>query len=120
MQSAPQKEATGYYHCQRCGHCCKWPGFVRLTQDDIERAAAYLGEDVAQMVAAYTDLHPSRTHLMFKNKSDGVCIMYDELEGSCRIHPVKPIQCVGFPNTWNFEGWERICEAVLVEGSKNE
>jgi uncharacterized protein len=37
------------------------------------------------------------------------------LDGSaCRIHPVKPGQCAGFPNKWNFPGWRDVCEAVPV------
>lgn len=33
---------------------------------------------------------------------------------ACRIHPVKPEQCSGFPNTWNFPGWRQVCEAIPV------
>ena len=29
-----------------------------------------------------------------------------------RLQPVKPLQCRGFPNTWNFPGWRKVCEAV--------
>ena len=37
------------------------------------------------------------------------------LDGNaCRIHPVKPAQCAGFPNKWNFPGWRQVCEAVPV------
>jgi hypothetical protein len=37
------------------------------------------------------------------------------LEGDeCRIHEVKPAQCRGFPNVWNFPGWEKECEAIAV------
>jgi uncharacterized protein len=44
---------------------------------------------------------------------DGTCVF---LEGrNCRIHPVKPDQCAGFPNTWNFPGWREVCEAIPVE-----
>ncbi len=32
----------------------------------------------------------------------------------CLIHEVKPDQCKGFPNVWNFPGWEEECQAVAV------
>ena len=32
----------------------------------------------------------------------------------CRIQAVKPRQCAGFPNTWNFPGWRDECEAIPV------
>jgi hypothetical protein len=28
------------------------------------------------------------------------------------VQPAKPVQCAGFPNTWNFPGWREVCEAV--------
>jgi hypothetical protein len=27
---------------------------------------------------------------------------------------VKPEQCAGFPNKWNFTGWRQVCEAIPV------
>jgi hypothetical protein len=32
----------------------------------------------------------------------------------CRIQPVKPVQCRGFPNEWRFPGWREMCEAIEV------
>jgi N-acetylmuramoyl-L-alanine amidase len=45
-------------------------------------------------------------------KDNHECIMLDG--DSCRIHPVKPGQCAGFPNKWNFPGWRDVCKAVPV------
>ena len=28
--------------------------------------------------------------------------------------PVKPLQCGGFPNEWNFPGWREVCEAIEI------
>ena len=43
---------------------------------------------------------------------DGACIF---LEGQdCKIQPVKPQQCRGFPNAWNFPGWREVCEATEI------
>lgn len=68
-------------------------------------------------VQRYTRLRPARDGLALIDKGvapDGgynhECIF---LEGSnCTIQEVKPTQCAGFPNTWNFPGWREVCEAV--------
>jgi hypothetical protein len=32
-----------FYVCQRCTACCKWPGDVRIEDDEIGPIAAHLG-----------------------------------------------------------------------------
>lgn len=101
----------GPWLCQRCGNCCRWPGFVRLRHDEVDRIAGALRLPVAEFVERFTDLHADRTALVLKNQADGACIF---LEGRnvCRIQEAKPFQCRGFPNTWNFPGWREVCEAL--------
>jgi hypothetical protein len=36
------------YACQRCTNCCRWPGFVKLTDSD--RQSAAISAQVAPMV----------------------------------------------------------------------
>ena len=86
---------------------------MRLTADDIARAAALLGLGEREFIEAHTDLRPDRRGLVLKNRPDDSCTF---LEGNdCRIHDAKPAQCVGFPNTWNFPGWREMCRAIPVE-----
>ena len=100
------------YVCQRCTACCKWPGDVRLEEDEIRPIAAFLNLTEVEFIAQYTRLRTNRMGLSLIEKPDHSCIM---LEGnSCRIHPVKPAQCSGFPNKWNFPGWRQVCEAIPV------
>lgn len=101
------------YQCQRCGNCCKWPGFVRLTEHDMDRMARYLDMTGRNFIDTYTDLHDSRNFLVLKNKPNHECIFYNG-EG-CDVHPAKPYQCQAFPNRWNFPGWRDVCEAIPVE-----
>lgn len=100
------------YVCQRCNACCKWPGDVRIDEKDIENISAFLGMEEDEFLSRYTRLRTNRTGLSLIEKENHECVM---LEGSgCRIHPVKPAQCAGFPNKWNFPGWRDICEAIPV------
>ena len=105
-----------YYQCQRCGNCCRWPGSVRVSMAEVEAIAAHLGMETERFVAERTDLMPDRSSLTLRSRPDGSCLF---LEGKnhCTIQAVKPLQCGGFPNTWNFPGWREVCEAVEVAGA---
>ena len=102
--------AKVWYQCQRCANCCKWPGLVRLTEADISAIAKHLGVAEWDFIQRYTRLRPQRDGLALLDAPTGACIF---LEGhACAIQPVKPSQCRGFPNAWNFPGWRDVCEAI--------
>ena len=101
-----------HYVCQRCTACCKWPGDVRLEEDELQPIAGYLGIPLQEFIATYTRLRTNRQGLSLIEKENHECIMLDD--NSCRIHEVKPSQCAGFPNKWNFPGWREVCEAIPV------
>jgi Fe-S-cluster containining protein len=101
-----------FYVCQRCTACCKWPGDVRIEEDEIAPIARILGMAEEDFIGRYTRLRTNRKGLSLIEKENHECIM---LEGNaCRIHSVKPEQCAGFPNKWNFPGWRQVCEAIPV------
>lgn len=99
--------------CQRCGNCCRWRGEVPVSDEEVDRIADYLGIPVVEFIDQYTILRRNRIGLTLIEKPDGSCIF---LEGrnTCRIQAVKPEQCAGFPNEWNFPGWREQCEAIPV------
>lgn len=100
------------YHCQRCTNCCRWPGDVRIEEDEIPHIAGFLGMSEAEFIRDFTRLRANRSGLSLIEKENHECIMLDGR--SCRIHEVKPVQCAGFPNQWNFPGWREVCEAIPV------
>lgn len=105
------------YACQRCTNCCRWPGFVKLTDSDISAISNFLGLSELDFIQEFTRLRPRRDGLALTDQPDGACVF---LEGSdCRIQPVKPIQCSGFPNEWNFPGWRNVCEAIEISETGN-
>ena len=101
-----------YYVCQRCTNCCRWPGDVRLEDGETARIAEYLGMKEEEFIQQYTRLRSDRQGLSLIEKENHECIMLKK--GGCRIHEVKPVQCAGFPNKWNFPGWRKECEAVPI------
>ena len=100
------------YVCQRCTACCKWPGDVRLEDQDLVMISSFLNILENEFIAKFTRLRTNRQGLSLIEKENHECVMLDG--DSCRIHPVKPSQCAGFPNQWNFPGWRDLCEAIPV------
>lgn len=107
-----------HYTCQRCTNCCRWPGLVKVGEDEIAAIASHLGLSEEAFIQRFTRLRTERDGLALIDKGLGAtgesynheCIFLDGRD--CAIQPVKPIQCAGFPNTWNFPAWREVCEAV--------
>lgn len=104
---------TARRQCTRCGNCCRWPGYVRLKERESEAIAAHLELPHGGFLDRFTRLTDDRRGLSLIEKPDGSCIFL-ERENGCRIQPVKPAQCVGFPNEWNFPGFESQCRSKVM------
>lgn len=111
--ASPLDTAPPRYQCVRCGNCCRWPGDVNITADEATVIADFLGMSEASFIQDCTRLNANRTGLSIIDKPDGSCLYLDGVN-TCRIQPVKPAQCSGFPNLWNFPGWREQCEAVEI------
>jgi hypothetical protein len=99
-----------FYECQRCTACCRWPGQVKLSEDEITRIAAFLEQDENTFIQNSTRLSQSRKGLALQDQSNGSCIFLKD--DKCSIQSVKPQQCRDFPNLWNFPGFEKTCKAI--------
>jgi Fe-S-cluster containining protein len=88
-----------------------------LEDGEAEAIAEFLGMGLLEFTERYTRLRENRTGLsLIEKEGTHECIM---LEGAdCRIQAVKPKQCAGFPNTWKFPGWRKVCEAIPVPMSE--
>jgi Fe-S-cluster containining protein len=118
MDAVQEKtENTADFQCARCGNCCKWPGYVRISVEETAQIAAFLGMTVQAFTDEYTVLTSDRRGLSLKEKEDRHCIFYIE-PPACRIEPVKPEQCRNFPLKWNFDGWDKECGGSGAEQIK--
>jgi Fe-S-cluster containining protein len=99
-----------HYQCQRCTACCRWPGLVKIGDSEIAAMARLLEMEEWSFIQQFTEVRPQKDGLSLQNKENGECIFLDGRD--CRVQNAKPIQCKGFPNTWNFPGWRQVCEAV--------
>ena len=82
------------FECQPgCTACCQRKGFVYLTEDDVARAARFLGMTAAAFEAAY--IYRTKNLRRLRIPRGGLC-RFLRTDG-CRIHPAKPTQCRIFP-----------------------
>lgn len=82
------------FTCQTgCTACCRQPGEVWVTAEDIPRIAAYLDLDDATFRERYCLEEEGRWRLQIPVRHD--CLFLTET--GCRIHAVKPLQCQSFP-----------------------
>ena len=89
---------------------------MNVTPEEVSTIAAFLGRDEAEFISSCTRLNANRTGLSIIDKPNGECLFLEGVN-TCQIQSVKPIQCAGFPNVWNFPGWREKCEAVEVAAS---
>lgn len=95
------------FTCQPgCTKCCDQDGYVYLSEDDVVRAAKFVGMSAAAFEARY--VYRTRHQRRFRKPRDKQC-PFLKTDG-CSIHPAKPTQCRTFPfwpeiverrDTWN-------------------
>jgi Fe-S-cluster containining protein len=96
------------FECQPgCTVCCERKGFVYLTEDDLTRAAAFLGMSAADFEKKY--IYRTRNLRRLRTPRVGRCTFLRN--GGCSIHPAKPTQCRLFPFWPEFvdrpKAWQR-------------
>ena len=97
------------FTCTRCGHCCTGaPGFVWVTDEEIEKIAAFRGEPLREFTELYT--RKARGKVSLREKANDDCVFWDKDRG-CTVYPVRPAQCRTWPfwgsNVETPEAWER-------------
>ena len=72
-----------------CTNCCRVQGWVYITEEDLQRAAAFLRLSAADFEAQYV-VRTKHTLRLRKPKGSQCHFLQD---GGCQIHPAKPVQC---------------------------
>lgn len=80
-----------------------------MTDEDVERIAAYTGESIGEVRLFRTRLLGNRISLT--EYANGDCTYFDPESRRCRIYPVRPVQCRTWPfwkgNVASETEWER-------------
>ena len=94
-----------------CTNCCRVPGYVYLTEDDLKRAARLLQISPGEFEARY--VYRTRHRLRLRKPRGSQCHFLED--DGCRIHSAKPTQCRLYPF------WPELVEdrEVWREVSKN-
>ena len=85
--------------CDICNKCCIYRGDIRLTPINVCEISKFLKIPISEFVEKYTDrVDGELFELVLKTKGElKECILYDSKTKKCKIHEVKPMQCVMFP-----------------------
>jgi len=87
------------FECTQCGNCCTGaPGFVWVTDDEIQAIADYTGEAVGAVRLQRT--RKARGQVTLIDYPNGDCTYFDPKTRGCTIYPVRPRQCRTWP-FWN-------------------
>ncbi len=88
------------FQCLRCGDCCRWHGYVRISQEEADKIAIRLGMDVLEFIDKMTIVTADRRSLSLNENPDGTCIFFSDNPPQCKIYEVRPAQCRNFPHKW--------------------
>jgi len=106
----PVRIADGLrFGCTRCGNCCRQPGYVWISVDEMANMARYLSLPLDEFQESFDVQWDSNAQSWRIDAVHGEgCPLLDG--DDCRVHPVKPSQCKTFPfwpellddrNAWN-------------------
>lgn len=87
------------FECQRCSACCRHePGFVFLSQADLDALCAGTGMDEDAFIAVYCRWVPWEGGveiLSLKEKANNDCIFWGDK--GCEVYQNRPYQCSSYP-----------------------
>jgi Fe-S-cluster containining protein len=102
------------FTCQQCGNCCTGgPGYVWISDEEIDRMARFLKLSRQQVVTRYCRRIGQRVSLNEKRTPQGLydCVFLQEVKlGNgqvkriCTVYDIRPLQC----RTWPF--WEGVLD----------
>ena len=91
------------FECVKCGKCCKWKGYVFLSDQDVKDLANGLTDgDKNECLDKYTRTLDKGKYLVLKDKPDSrECTFLENNE--CSIYEIRPEQCKLFPVNYTEE-----------------
>jgi Fe-S-cluster containining protein len=85
--------------CETCrGQCCRWGGYVWVTEDDITAMAEIMNQSLEAFADQY--LKAAYGRLSFQERlweGEYHCAMFDRFTHRCLVYPARPEQCRTFP-----------------------
>lgn len=82
------------FECTRCGACCRRPGYLALSREDLERIARFLQVSALDLIMDY-ELELSDDVWWIHVEQGEPCVFLDG--DLCRVEAAKPTQCRTYP-----------------------
>jgi Fe-S-cluster containining protein len=86
------------FECTKCGECCRWDGYVFLTDSDIDTISKHFKKSREDWIEDNTKKVNNKLVLKDKDGSKG-CIYLKDNE--CTIFDIKPKQCSEYPKSYD-------------------
>jgi Fe-S-cluster containining protein len=107
------------FECIGCGRCCTGePGYVYVTQPEIEVLAEAIGLEASEFREAYVRRVGHRASLL--EMPNGDCVFFDNQSRRCRVYEARPRQCRTWPfwasNLETAVEWQRTCRVCPGAG----
>lgn len=132
LPQEPQEEKKPWYaeglcfSCTGCGGCCTGaPGFVWITEEEIQAMAEFLNLSSLEFMRRYVRLVNGRYSLTERRVTYDCVFLEDGKR--CKIYSVRPVQCRTFPfwpeNLASPEAWQAAkahCEGIHEQASRVE
>lgn len=85
--------------CKICDKCCKYRGDIKITPINILEISKFLKIEIKEFLEKYTyEIKGQEPEIALKGiGEERRCILNDEKTFKCKVHKVKPIQCIMFP-----------------------
>ena len=86
------------FDCTRCQRCCRHqPGFVFLSQSDLDQLSVFLKLPAAEVRARYCrEVNwGGATRVSLREQANYDCVFWGQ--GGCTVYPSRPLQCRSFP-----------------------
>lgn len=100
------------FKCTGCGQCCTGsPGYVFLSESDVEKLAEHFSMSIPEFLRKYTRLVDGGSALLDRPGSED-CIFLKNKQ--CSVYEDRPVQCRTFPwwvqNLRKPEDWQEAAE----------
>ena len=108
LESSLKQDYFDFTCREGCSECCKGPGNVYFSGQDLKNIAEYLGLDTRKREDLFQSLITSRENGYYVHGSPRACRFLGK-DGLCSIYPVRPLQCSSYP-FWpsHFQGREEL------------
>lgn len=106
------------FACTQCGKCCTGgPGFIWVSQQEIEEMAQFLNVSVELFMRRYIKRRDNRFLLIEKKSDNHACIFFKD--NKCQVYAARPKQCRTYPfwpeNLQTEQSWQiaaQECEGI--------